>query len=64
VEIVHAAVSPRPPISFSRFVTRTEGYTHAANVWALSVVQVPFSVAPCQTLIVRFATFVSLYSNG
>jgi hypothetical protein len=34
-------------------VTRTEGYTYAARVWALCVVQGPLSVAPCQTLIVR-----------
>jgi hypothetical protein len=32
-------------------------YTHAANVWDLSIVQGPlFSVAPCQTLALRFAT--------
>jgi hypothetical protein len=29
---------------------------NAANGWALSLVQGPFSVAPCQTLTVRFAT--------
>jgi hypothetical protein len=28
----------------------TEGYTYAANVWGLSLVQGPISVAPCQTL--------------
>jgi hypothetical protein len=32
-----------------RIVARTEGYTYAANVWDLSLVQGPFSVAPCQT---------------
>jgi hypothetical protein len=31
-------------------VARTEGYTY---VWALRIVQASFSVAPCQTLIVR-----------
>jgi hypothetical protein len=36
-------------------VARTDGYTHAANVRALCIVQGPVSVAPCQTLIVRFA---------
>jgi hypothetical protein len=38
-------------------VARAEGYTYAANVWGLSLVQGPFSVAPCQTLSVRFANF-------
>jgi hypothetical protein len=33
----------------------------AAKVWPLSLVQGPFSVAPCQTLIVRFTTCASLY---
>lgn len=32
--------------------TRTEGYTRAVNVWALSLVQGPFSIVRCQTLIV------------
>jgi hypothetical protein len=32
-----------------------------AQMWALCLVQGPFSVARCQTLIVRFATFTSLY---
>jgi hypothetical protein len=40
----HAAASPRPPISTS-IVVRTESYTYAAKVWALSLVQGPFSVA-------------------
>jgi hypothetical protein len=30
----------------------------------LSIIQGPFSVAPCQTLIPRFATFSSLYAGG
>ena len=41
----------RPPISFSR-IARSEGYTNAANVWAVSLVQGPFSVAPCANLCV------------
>ena len=49
--------SPRPPISFARTVARTEGCTYDANVWELSLVQGAFSVAHCQTLIARFATF-------
>ena len=39
-------------------VARAGGYTHAARFWAVSLVQGgAFSVAPCQTLAVRFATF-------
>jgi hypothetical protein len=37
---------------------RTDGYT--AEVWPLCIVQGPFSVALCRTLLVRFATFTSL----
>jgi hypothetical protein len=59
-EIAHAAGTRRPPISISTIVARTEGYTHAAKVWDLSIVQGPFSVAPCQTLTLRFATFSTL----
>jgi hypothetical protein len=43
-------------------VLRTGGY--AAKVWDLSIVQGPFSVAPCPTLTSRFATFASLYPTG
>jgi hypothetical protein len=32
-------------------------YTYAAKVWDLSIVQGPFSVAPCQTLALRYAFF-------
>jgi hypothetical protein len=49
-EIAHAAVSPRPPNPFSRMVARTEGYAYATKAWDLSLVQGPFSVAPCQAL--------------
>jgi hypothetical protein len=48
VEIARAAVSRRPPISFYTIVARTHMYTYDAKVWALSLVQGPFSVAPCQ----------------
>jgi hypothetical protein len=34
--------SPRPPNLSNASVARAEGYTYAANVWALSVVQGPF----------------------
>jgi hypothetical protein len=59
-EIAHEAVSRRPPISLHRIVARTHMYTYDAKVWDLSLVQRPFSVAPCQTLTFRFATFASL----
>jgi hypothetical protein len=49
-EIAHAAVSRRPPISLYTVVARSEGYTYAANVWDLSLVQGRFSVAPRQGL--------------
>jgi hypothetical protein len=60
-EIALEAVSRRPPIPLCTIVARTEGYTCAANVWDLSLVQGPFSVAPCETLALRFAFFPSLY---
>jgi hypothetical protein len=37
-------------------VALTKGYTCTAIVWALCLVQGTFSVAPCQTLIIRVAT--------
>jgi hypothetical protein len=40
------AVSRRPPIPLDTIVARTYMYTYAANVWDLSLVQGPFSVAP------------------
>jgi hypothetical protein len=39
-----------PPISLYTIGARTHTYTCAAKVWDLSIVQGPFSVAPCQTL--------------
>jgi hypothetical protein len=62
-EIAHAAVSRRPPISLARIIARTEGYTYAANVWDVSIVQGPFSVAPCQTFALRFAILSSLHAR-
>jgi hypothetical protein len=42
-------VSRRPPNPSYTIVALTEGYTYAANVWALSLVQGRFSVSagPC-----------------
>jgi hypothetical protein len=37
---------PRPPIPLDTIVSRTHLCTYAANVWDLSIVQGPFSVAP------------------
>jgi hypothetical protein len=39
-------------------------YTYAAKDWDLSIVQGPFSVAPCRTLALRFAAFAPLYSRS
>jgi hypothetical protein len=55
-EVAHGAVTRRPPISLDTMVARTGGYTRDVGVWDFSIVQGPFSVAPCQTLAVRFAT--------
>jgi tRNA-binding EMAP/Myf-like protein len=54
------SVSRRSPNRPNTLVARTEGYTYAAKVWALCLVQGPFSVAPCQTLSLRFASNNSL----
>ena len=63
-EIAHRAVTRRPPISLYTAVPRTGCYTYDVGVWDFSIVQRPFSVAPCQTLALRFATFASLYGGG
>ena len=60
-EIAHAAVTRRPPISLYTLVARTGGYAYDVGVWDLSIIQGPFSVAPCQTLTLRFATSSSLH---
>jgi hypothetical protein len=56
-EMAHEAVSRRPPIYLDTIVARSEGYTYAASVWDVCLVQGPFSVAPCQTLAFRYAVF-------
>jgi hypothetical protein len=38
-------------------------YTYDAKVWDFPIVQGSFSVSPCQTLALRFATFASLYAR-
>jgi hypothetical protein len=60
-EIAHAAVSRRPLIPLATIVARAEGYTYAVEVWDLSIVQGPFSVAVPYPNPLRFATLPSLY---
>jgi hypothetical protein len=55
--VAHGAVSRRPPISLYTMLPYTAGYAYDVGVWDLSIVQEPLSVAPCQTLRSRFATF-------
>jgi hypothetical protein len=43
------------PLKQNTTVARAEGYTCAMEVRALCLVQGPFSVNPCRTLLVRFA---------
>jgi hypothetical protein len=51
-EPAHEAVSRRPPVSLDTVVARARMYTYAAEVWALSIVQGPFSLrAPCGTFV-------------
>jgi hypothetical protein len=45
----HEAVSRRPPLSLYSTLARTHMYTRGARVWDWSLVQGPFSVAPCPT---------------
>jgi hypothetical protein len=45
-------------------VPRTGGYVYDVGVWDLSIIQGPFSVAPCQTLTLRFATFSSTQATS
>jgi hypothetical protein len=47
--IAHGAVTRRPSISPYTMAPRTGGYAYDFGVWDLSIVQGPFSVAPCQT---------------
>jgi hypothetical protein len=62
-QIAHAAVSRRPPSSLSAGVALGKGYTYATKVWVLSIVQGPFSVAPCQTLCHDSQLFASRYAS-
>jgi hypothetical protein len=57
----HGAVTRRPPISLYKMVPRTGDYTYDVRAWDSSILQGPFSIAPCRTLIFRFATSTSLH---
>ena len=46
----HAAVFRHARPTLDTTLPRAEGFTYAANVWDLCLVQGPFFVAPCQTL--------------
>jgi hypothetical protein len=50
---VNPSGSVRPPISLYTIVALAEGYTNGAKVWALLIVQGPFSVAKPLTLLSR-----------
>jgi hypothetical protein len=62
-EIAPGAVSRRAPIPLYTMVPRTGGYAYDVGLWGFSIIQRPFSVAPCQTLASRFATYASLQVN-
>jgi hypothetical protein len=48
---------PFRDVSLDKIVARAEGYTFAATVWDLSIVEGPFSAAPCHnpSITLRFA---------
>jgi hypothetical protein len=48
--IAHEAVSRSPPNSLSMIVARTKGYTYAAKVWEVSLVQAPSFCRPVPNL--------------
>jgi hypothetical protein len=60
---ISRAVTRRPPIHLYTMVPRTGSYAYGVGVLDSSIVQGPVSVAPCQTLESRFATFASLYHS-
>jgi hypothetical protein len=55
---------PPPPISLHTIVARTRTYTYAAKVWDPSIVQGPFSVAPCNVVLRRTCTAVQSTRTG
>jgi hypothetical protein len=63
-EIAHAAASQRPPIPPDRTVVRTEGYTYAASVWDVCIVQGPISVAPVPNRTVNDSQLCDLAAGG
>ena len=63
-EMSSRAVTPRPPISRDAMAPRTEGFTYDVGVWDSSIVQGPFSVAPCQTLRYQYLPAVDTTTPG
>jgi hypothetical protein len=60
LDIAHAAVSRRPPLSFCTIVARNEGYTYVAKVWALFIdVQGHFFLSRRADVSVTIRNFVS-----
>jgi hypothetical protein len=55
-----SAVSPRPPNPSDRIVARSEGYTYAANVCALCLVQGPLCPNPNRPIRTRFVAWQEL----
>jgi hypothetical protein len=53
-EIAHGAFRDARRFPSTRWYPCSGGYTYAAKVWDLSIIQGPFSVAPCQPLALRF----------
>ena len=56
-EIAHAAGSPTPADFALHDGSPYRGDAYDNGVWDSSIVQGPFSIAPCQTLASRFAAF-------
>jgi hypothetical protein len=50
----------RQNLHLDTIVARTEGCTHAAKVWYLSIVHGPVSVAPCPTCQLTRARFATV----
>jgi hypothetical protein len=65
VGVAHGGFTRRPPISLHTMVHRTGGFAYDVGVWELSIIQGPFSGrAVPNPLVLRFATFPSLYCRG
>ena len=63
-EMAHEAVTRRQPNSLYTIVPRTVSYAYDVGVWDFPIIQGLYSVAPCQTLALRCATFVIAVREG